>query len=252
MIGAALALAAGRWEVLPCIPTGPKAKAPLLAHGHNDASSDPTTIREWWSRWPEALLGIRLPDHLLVVDVDPRNGGSLEAVNAVLGDLPETLTSWSGRGDGGRHLWFHRPSGTLTSRRLPEGVDLKIGGKGYVIAPPSLHPSTGRPYRWEHRPVAHLPITAKEALRVPPPRPRPAPSPQRSQNAADGLVAFVSEAAQGERNSRLFWAACRSFERGDEVTISRLFDAALELGLTDQEAARTINSARNSVGGGAA
>jgi hypothetical protein len=80
----------------------------------------------------------------------------------LVGDLPDTLTAWSGRNDGGSHLYFLRPPGPLTSTRLPEGIDLKING--YMIMPPSIHPATGLPYRWEDHPVASLPSRLRELL----------------------------------------------------------------------------------------
>jgi hypothetical protein len=170
---AALELAARAWEVFPCweynYKIDPKtgepegAKAPRTAHGHHDASRNPDQIKAWWRRWPNAMIGAAVPDSLLVVDVDPRNGGDLEKLIALVGDLPPTLTVWSGRNDGGRHLYLLRPPGPLTSTRLPEGIDLKASG--YCIVPPSIHPATGLPYRWEDHPVASLPYRLRELLR---------------------------------------------------------------------------------------
>ena len=132
LIDAALELAAA-WEVFPCRPSGPQAKSPLTLHGHHDATMDPDVIKAWWLRWRDAMISAAVPDSLLVVDIDPRNGGDLEKLVALVGDLPPTLTVWSGRNDGGRHLYYQRPTGTLTSTRLPEGIDLKANG--YCILP---------------------------------------------------------------------------------------------------------------------
>lgn len=250
MLDAALDLAGAGWKVLPCIPAGPKAKAPLTPNGFKDATTDPGIIRAWWEQWPAALIGVVIPEHLLVLDIDPRNGGSMAELEQALGALPDTLTSWSGRGDGGCHMWFHSPTGRLSSKKLPQGVDLKLGGRGYCIAPPSPHPATGTAYRWDGDQVACLPRRASMTLRAAaPPRALTAAStgPSGSNNA--GLIRFVSEATQGQRNDRLFWAACRAFENGNDHIIDRLFDAALTIGLSDQEAARTISSAKQSAGG---
>jgi hypothetical protein len=146
--------------VLPC---NSKTKAPLLPHGHHDASCDPDTITEWWARWPDALIGAVIPPHLLVLDCDPRNGGSFGELRKVLGGLPPTLTCVSGRGDGGFHAYYLRPAGELTSARLPAGIDLKLCG--YCIVAPSLHPVTGRAYRWINRPAVALPDRAVRGLR---------------------------------------------------------------------------------------
>src|SRR5699024_406806 len=220
-------------------------KAPYLANGFKGASSDPGQVQSWWQQWPNALIGVAIPDHLIVLDIDPRNGATLKALEAVTGPLPETLTSWSGRGDGGRHLWFHKPAEEISSRQLPKGVDLKAGGRGYVIAPPSPHNVTGKPYRrGDTGHVAELPQQAVEALAPPNPRVTlPAPVSEHSGNL-NGLDRSVSEAVEGERNQKLYWASCRAFDHGNDAVMQGLFEAALSVGLTESEASSTIDSAR--------
>ena len=54
-------------------------------------------------------------------------------------------------GGGGLHLWFGiSPLLGLGNGRgdLPVGIDVRGGAKGYVIAPPSVHPTTGAVYEW--------------------------------------------------------------------------------------------------------
>ena len=101
---------------------------------------------------------------MIVIDVDPRAGGleSLAALEKHCGKLPETLTTFSGRRDGGHHLYFVRPAGILSARRLGRGIDLKTSS-GYVVVPPSIHPDTGKPYTAHEAPVA-TPPTALTAL----------------------------------------------------------------------------------------
>lgn len=231
-------------KVLPCKPNGEQNKAPLIGNGFKAASADAEQIRSWWEQWPNALIAVAIPDHYLVLDIDPRNGGSLEALEAITGPLPDTLTSWSGRGDGGRHLWFKKSARAISSRQLPKGVDLKAGGRGYVIVPPSLHPATGKPYSWTGTQVAELPSQAVDALA--PRKPSvtlPTPIVDRPSNL-DGLVRSVAEAVEGERNQKLYWASCRAFDNGNDDIIQDLFEAALSVGLTESEASATIDSAR--------
>jgi bifunctional DNA primase/polymerase-like protein len=244
---AALDLAAHGWRVFPCIPTGPKAKAPLTTHGHLDATQEVSVIEAWWAKWPEAMIGAPVPNALAVLDIDPRHGGSYEALDEACGPLPETLTSWSGRGDGGRHLFWRRPAGELTSTKLPKGIDLKVGGKGYVILPPSIHPVSGEPYRWEIHDVASLPARAK-ALLV-----RPAADPWRQPRKGTGdgapLVRLVLSLNEGERDRGLFWAACRAAETGILERIgAELIRAAVSRGLSEREARRTVASAAKAGG----
>ena len=83
-----------------------------------------------------------MPDDLLVVDLDPRNGGDLDDLV-----LPETMTVLSGRGDGGMHRYYARPHAPHGIDLHPRpGVDVKING--FMVMPPSLHPDTGKPYTW--------------------------------------------------------------------------------------------------------
>ena len=253
MLQAALDLAKAKWPVFPCIESGDKAKAPRTPRGFKDATINPEQITRWWKQWPNALIGIALPAHLLAFDIDIRHGGNEKALEAAFGcAIPETLRSWSGRNDGGCHLFFTKPEREISQRQLPKGIDLRVGGKHYLIAPPSLHPATGEPYVWQHAPVAELPAQAVEALQPPKPPVRlPAPITTHSGNL-NGLVSFVAEAVEGERNAKLFWAACRAFEGGHTAIIQDIFEAALSVGLPESEAAATINSANRIIGGAAA
>jgi hypothetical protein len=243
MAEAALELVDHGWAVFPCIPEGPKAKAPLTTNGHHDASRDPGQITAWWTRWPYAMIGAPVPDSLLVLDVDPRNGGSLTELESLIGPLPTTLTAWSGRNDGGRHLYYLRPAGQLSSTRLPKGIDLKVNG--YCIVPPSIHPATGQPYRWqdEDAPAAAIPARLSELLRPPPPSPIERSG---SNTSAIGLLRTVVGAPEGNRNNVLYWASCRAAESGilnDQVE-ALLIDAAVTAGETETKARRTVASAR--------
>ena len=59
-----------------------------------------------------------------------------------MAQLPATLTTISGRGDGGRHLFFRRPPGKLTKTQLPAGLEYKDHG-GYVVLC-TVHPPRQR------------------------------------------------------------------------------------------------------------
>lgn len=182
LTNAALNLAAAGWPVFPCRHTGPTAKAPMTKNGHLNATTDPDKIKTWWQKWPHAMIGAAIPQSLLVIDIDPRNGGSIEALTELVGVLPDTLTAWSGRNDDGRHLYFLRPPGPLSSTRLPEGIDLKVNG--YCIVPPSIHPATGQPYLWEDHPFVPLAYRLRELL-------RPVPAPVRTHPSSNSKAAGV-------------------------------------------------------------
>lgn len=154
LLGAALDYAQRGWPVFPCRP---QRKDPLIKNGFKNATTDLQQIAAWWHQWPDANVAIVTgrQSGLVVLDVDPRNGGdvSLDFLETEHSALPETVESLTG--GGGRHLLFEHPlSGTIKSRNgtLAPGLDIKSDG-GYIIVPPSTHPSGNR-YEWE---VTHGP-----------------------------------------------------------------------------------------------
>lgn len=243
MLTAALDLAAAGWPVHPL--TG---KHPRTPNGFHDATLDPERIARWWGRWPSANIGIALPGSVLVIDTDPRNGGDvgLSKLTERYGELPDTLTAESGRRDGGRHHYYRRPAGDLTGRHLPQGVDLKLGGRGYVVAPPSVHPDTGWAYRWESfAPVADLPRWLVALLTVTRPTPRP---PRPDAGDGEGLVRFVAGLQPGNRNNGLYWAARSAADDGTlDALRGALLDAAMAAGLSETEARGVLASAARGV-----
>jgi hypothetical protein len=163
---AALAYSKRGWATLPCQP---RDKAPATKHGFKDATTDRAAIVNWWRRRPDANVAIAtgLLSSLVVLDVDPRNGGDreLHELRRIHGDLPETLVADTG--GGGVHYYFRLPEGSLRSGALAPGLDVKADG-GYVLAPPSVHPSGGG-YRWQGNPnavqLAACPDWIVEAMR---------------------------------------------------------------------------------------
>ena len=130
---------------------GSPGKHPRTANGVKDATRDAAAIQKWWQQWPRAHVAIAAgASGLLVVDVDPRNGGDgtladLERTHGALPDTPRQLT-----GGGGVHLLFKRPERPHVRgprHGLGRGVDIKCDG-GYFIAAPSGHISGGA-YVWE-------------------------------------------------------------------------------------------------------
>ena len=141
LLSAALALARRRWPVLPVAAS----KAPLTKRGFKDATVDEEEIRDYWTRWPNANIGIATgtPSGIVVIDVDgPEGEDALEALKRIYGRLPPTLEARTGRG---RHLLF-KTNGRCPTGKLGQSLDCK-GDGGYVVVPPSLHASGNR-YEW--------------------------------------------------------------------------------------------------------
>jgi hypothetical protein len=138
---------AGGWSVLP-LRHGDK--RPLIRWEMlQQARADAATVEQWFARWPNANVGIVTGEisNLIALDVDPKHGGddSLAELERRFGPLPETVEARTG--GGGRHLYFAHPGAIAPNRAgLAQGIDLR-GDGGYVVAPPSLHPS-GQLYAW--------------------------------------------------------------------------------------------------------
>lgn len=143
-------------------------KHPVDKGGRNSATADQARVRDLF-RKSTANVGIATGEAsgLLVLDVDPRNGGdaSLAQLLAKHGPLPRTPTVATG--GGGQHFYFRYPAGMKIGKPSPwPGVD--VIGEGFaVVAVPSIHLS-GERYRWEVRPeeaaVAEAPAWLLDAL----------------------------------------------------------------------------------------
>lgn len=142
---AALFYASLGWAVFPLVP---REKIPLLSkakggNGLKDASADADTVKAWWSKYPDANIGLTTggASGLVVVDVDGADG---ESALALYGTLPDTVESRTGKG---RHLLFiGAPEIRNSAGKLGPQLDVRAEG-GYIVAPPSIHPNGGS-YRW--------------------------------------------------------------------------------------------------------
>ena len=135
MLEAALRYAEQRLPIFPC---SAKDKAPLVARGFHAATTDAATIKSWWTRWPNAMIGMPTGPasgvDVLDLDLDDKKGK----------DGFAALPDWQSRSPiivrtprGGAHLWF-KSEGTLRNSAddIALGVDTR-GAGGYAIVPPS-------------------------------------------------------------------------------------------------------------------
>jgi putative DNA primase/helicase len=127
-------------------------KHPMTPHGVKDATTDRGQIKSWWAASPTANIGFATGSEsgILVLDIDPRNGGAktLKRLQKELGPLPDTVTALTG--GGGEHLIFKHPSFSVrkdtSGKVFGPGIDILSDGC-IMIAPPSVHASGNR-YRW--------------------------------------------------------------------------------------------------------
>ena len=146
-------LASALWYAehdLPVFPLQPHGKVPFpRTHGVKDATTDAAQVAAWWSKSPEANIGIATGHLVDVIDFDGpaahagwgRQYGErwAEAGVVVLGTVSTPRS-------GGLHVYVPPTGkGNLAGAGDLEGVDFR-GLGGYVVAPPSftLHGQ----YRW--------------------------------------------------------------------------------------------------------
>jgi len=144
MHAAALQLAQKGLAVFPCQPRG---KEPACDTGLHAATTDVERINWWWRAFPDLNIGVATgaASGVFVLDIDGEDGeGSLLKLETEHGALPPTVEAITGKG---RHCYF-RTSKKISNSAGQLGVGLDVRGDGgYVIAPPSIHPS-GRAYAW--------------------------------------------------------------------------------------------------------
>ena len=131
-----------------------RGKHPRTANGCTDATTDAVTIREWWTKWPNASIGIATgkKSGLSVVDLDGQAG----ITSGKLLGLRSTVTVMTGNGE---QLYYADQNGLLGNsvKKLATGVDTR-GNGGYVVAPPSLHPN-GKRYIWRMAPLSRIALS---------------------------------------------------------------------------------------------
>lgn len=146
----ALRYAKHGFPVFPCEPRGKAPEGKLAPNGFKDATTDPRIIKRWWCNGHDYNIGLVPPKGMAILDIDPRNGGerSWEKIQQRLGSNGVVLRSKGLRaftGGGGEHIILDGVPDRLPGK-LAKGIDVKRNG--YVIAEPSIHPDTGKRYRW--------------------------------------------------------------------------------------------------------
>lgn len=286
----AIQLAQAGWPILPCKPD----KSTHIRGGFKSATTNPEKIGNWWDLHPSDLIGIATPPHMFIIDIDtPKNSTPEEKATALAdaenwlketcgGTIPPTLTVRTG--GGGKHYYFTANPDTLknytnSTKKLHPHIDLRLGGKGYTIAPPS-QTKYGK-YEWLHgnplqgvNAVAPAPHGLLQALadaytpQATPAKIAQLPPPQQNLNrlintttaanrseaygtrALESAYNIISTATQGTRNDTLnrealgIWQLVHEGLISEHTAISTLHEAATRAGLPDNEIRTTLASAR--------
>ena len=242
IIPAALKLAARGYPVFPCVT---ETKAPATPKGFKDASTDVETIKQLWRNHPGGLIGVPTGQvvGLDVLDLDCKHQTARDWWRQHRHRIPRTRVHRTR--SGGVHLFLqHNDFIRCTAGKIRLGVDTRADG-GYII----WWPSAGLPVLSD-APPAPWPDWLLEEFR---PKPRASSPPgsaivSRGTGWLRGLVRIVVRAAEGQRNSVLFWAACRGGEAvrdgraAEDFVVDVLSEAAGRAGLSQSEARRTIQS----------
>ena len=240
MLDAALGLAR---EGVAVFPVGPD-KAPLIAGGFKSASTVLKTVRAMNWDVPGVMIAAAIPKGVVVIDVDPRNGG--DNTMALFPELPATRTTLSR--SGGLHYWLTVDPAVEMRGKLGPGVDVKRHGKGYVVIPPSA----GYSYKRGGKRMAKAPAWLLEELAVERKfTPGEAASPRYfpfQTGTPYGLAALrnglaeLRDAGHGARHETLNKVAfslgmlSAGGELEPDATCEAILEAALDIGLDEADA----------------
>ena len=173
---------------LAVIPLEPFGKRPLLEWApYKERRPSEEQVRAWWGQWPDANVGIvtGAVSGIVALDVDGREARRALASRGFT--FPHTPISRTAKG---WHVFFAHPGFTVPNAvAMFPNVDLR-GDGGYVVAPPSVHPS-GLRYEW---------VITLDAV---PLAPMPADLLAKRAKEAGGngtLSALVRGVPEGERN----------------------------------------------------
>lgn len=139
------------WCIIPC---NTRDKNPIIPWTeYQKKLSEEQEIESWWTEYPDANLAVVVGNHseIIAVDVD-----DMEYFRSKGFEMPQTPKALSG--GGGEHYIFRYPDENekrIKNYKEVINQDGKFGEKfsircknQYLILPDSIHPETGKPYKW--------------------------------------------------------------------------------------------------------
>jgi rubrerythrin len=198
-----------------------------------------------------AVMAGRTSGNLFVIDCETRT--TFEYHETLLKDA--NIPIWavrSGGSRGGGHLYLKCRDGEVKGVKAGDRKDYEVrGNRCYVLAPPSLHPTSRRLYQWHERETPEPPTVSLDqvnwlALTLTKDTPKNPKTPQPYAELSSSTRDFIFTGAEdGERNNRLFSAACdmagNDFDHNTAIQL--LLPSAQRSGLSKRETHDTINSA---------
>lgn len=197
-----------------------------------------------------AVMTGRTSDNLFVIDCETEAVFNHQIKLMRDGGIPIWAVKSGGWRNGG-HLYLRCSDGEVKNVKAGERKDMEIrGNRCYVLCPPSLHPNTRRLYQWHIRETVDPPIVSCAQVQwlglslVTTKTPQRLPQPF-SELSSSTREFILSGATPGERNNRLFTAACdlSGCDYDFHAAVQLLTPPALHAGLTERETRDTIQSA---------
>jgi len=242
------------WRLYPCAPGQ---KKPLIDNYYERATNDVGQLMAWREKWPDANFATVTgkSSGIVVLDIDaPYGFPALRAVEEAFAKL-DTDSLIQATPNGGWHVIFKAPEQPLPSKPklIGWGVELRAERASILLAPSVVSDTPYESYAWTLHEVERY-------IANPPPLPqwivdlvkhaeamKPAAGVARAAREAsiNGLVTFLSQQREGNRNAALYWCAKRMREGGMPIgdAMLHLGLAARKIGLEDKEIDTTIRSA---------
>lgn len=249
------------WQVLPLRPGTTATYFRYKDAGYQVNLATEDEVRQWWTQWPDADIGLLLGpiSGVFAIDCDTQDG--YIALLRELVEEPKAPNVMSGSYDT-EHWWkmhwlFRHPDLVTNARYTPwdEGLEFR-GTNGLLRLPPSISQKTGRQYAWVdgqtiwEMPLPKVPAKILLALRKRLEKPAPlklaTPTPSRSPKGHLARALAGEFAHQKNWNNNLYIAAAIMKKKGIPLAEAeaKLLDAFDPVDDTNESQARkTIRSA---------
>ena len=141
------------WKGVLPLPPGQKTWPPSGYTGKEGVDPAQETIAKWVAEHSDGNVALRLPDGIIGIDVDAygnkRGAQTLAELEAKLGPLPPTWSTSSRDDDPISGIrYFRVPLGLQWPESAGPHIEIIRKFHRYAVVPPSIHPTTGKKYRW--------------------------------------------------------------------------------------------------------